>query len=65
MIQITEMMMALLTIPIQIDEDKLRELIAEAVEKLKAEGWIWRDKNGELLAIENGKSTGCDKPEES
>lgn len=54
-----------LTIPIQFDEDKLREIVAEAVEKLKAEGWIWRDKDGKLLAIENGKSTGCDKPKES
>lgn len=50
---------------IQFDEDKLREIVAEAVERLKAEGWIWRDKDGKLLAIENGKSTGCDKPKES
>ena len=53
-----------LTIPIQFDEDKLKEIVAEAIEKLKAEGWIWRDKDG-VLAIENGKSTGCDKPKES
>ena len=32
-----------LTIPIQFDEDKLREIVAEAVEKLKAEGYIWKD----------------------
>ena len=25
------------------DEDKLQELVAQAVEKLKAEGWIWRE----------------------
>lgn len=32
-------------IPIQIvwDEDKLREIVAEAIEKLKAEGYIWRE----------------------
>jgi hypothetical protein len=32
-----------LTIPIQFDEDKLREIVAEAVERLKAEGYIWKD----------------------
>ena len=64
MILIMEKTMATLTIPIQFDEDKLREIVAEAVEKLKAEGYIWRDKDGELLAIKNGKSTGCDKPKE-
>lgn len=26
------------------DENKMREIVAEAVEKLKAEGYIWRDK---------------------
>ena len=33
-----------LTIPIQFDEDKLREIVKEAVERLKAEGYIWKDK---------------------
>lgn len=33
-----------LTIPIQFDEDILREIVAEAVARLKAEGYIWRDK---------------------
>ena len=32
-----------LTIPIQFDEDKLREIVNEAVARLKAEGYIWRD----------------------
>ena len=32
-----------LTIPIQFDEDKLREIVAEAVARLKAEGYIWKD----------------------
>lgn len=32
-----------LTIPIQWDEDKLRQLVEQAVERLKAEGYIWRD----------------------
>ena len=35
--------MAQLTIPIQFDEDKLRELVEEAVARLKAEGYIWKD----------------------
>lgn len=35
--------MATLTIPIQFDEDKLREIVQKAVEQLKAEGYIWRD----------------------
>ena len=35
--------MAQLTIPIQFDEDKLREIVNEAVARLKAEGYIWRD----------------------
>lgn len=26
------------------DEDKLRELVEEAVARLKAEGYIWKDK---------------------
>ncbi len=25
------------------DEDKLKELVEQAVEKLKAEGWIWKE----------------------
>lgn len=29
---------------IQFDEEKLQELITEAVDKLKREGYIWRDK---------------------
>ena len=29
---------------IELDEEKLQELVAQAVEKLKAEGYIWRDK---------------------
>lgn len=32
-----------LTIPITFDEDKLREIVNEAVARLKAEGYIWRD----------------------
>ena len=40
------------------DEDKLRELVAEAVARLKAEGYIWRDDNGkELLGREDGSSS--------
>lgn len=34
--------MAQITIPIQFDEDKLKELVKEAVERLKAEGYIWK-----------------------
>ena len=63
MILTMETMMEL-TIPIQFDEDKLREIVAEAVANLKAEGYIWRDKDG-ILARENSKITGCDKPKES
>lgn len=33
-----------LEIPIQFDEEKLREIVQEAIEKLKAEGYIWKDK---------------------
>lgn len=29
---------------IVLNEDKLREIVAEAVEQLKAEGYIWKDK---------------------
>lgn len=32
-----------LKLDVAFDEDKLRELVAEAVERLKAEGYIWRD----------------------
>ena len=32
-----------LKLNIEFDEDKLQELVAQAVEKLKAEGYIWRD----------------------
>lgn len=34
-----------LEIPIQItwDEDKLREIVAEYIEKLKEEGWLYKD----------------------
>ena len=35
--------MARLTIPIKFDEEKLRQLVNEAVERLKAEGYIWKD----------------------
>ena len=35
--------MAQLTIPIVLDEDKLREIVNEAVARLKAEGYIWKD----------------------
>lgn len=35
--------MAKITIPIQFDEDKLKEIVEEAVNRLKAEGYIWRD----------------------
>lgn len=47
------------------DEDKLRELVAEAVARLKAEGYIWKDKpqpydwskHNELLGQQNSSST--------
>ena len=32
-----------LNLKITLDEDKLREIVAEAVARLKAEGYIWRD----------------------
>ena len=32
-----------LEIPIQFNEEKLKELVIEAIEKLKAEGYIWRE----------------------
>lgn len=32
-----------LEIPIQFDEEKLKEIVREAVEKLKAEGFIYKD----------------------
>lgn len=32
-----------LTIPIVFDEDKLYELVQQAVAQLKAEGYIWKD----------------------
>lgn len=32
-----------LKIPIQFDEDKLKEIVEEAVKRLKAEGYIWRN----------------------
>lgn len=32
-----------LKMSIQFDEDKLRELVKEAVARLKAEGYIWRE----------------------
>ena len=32
-----------LNLKITFDEDKLREIINEAVARLKAEGYIWRD----------------------
>lgn len=34
-----------LKIPIVWDEDKLKEIVEQAVEKLKAEGYIWKDKD--------------------
>lgn len=33
-----------LKLNIEFDEDKLRQLVEDAVEKLKTEGYIWRDK---------------------
>lgn len=48
------------------DEDKLREIVAEAVARLKAEGYIWRDKpqpydwsknDEQLLGREDGSSS--------
>lgn len=33
-----------LKLNIEYDEEKLRELVAEAVKRLKDEGYIWRDK---------------------
>ena len=32
-----------LNLKITLDEDKLREIVEEAVARLKAEGYIWRD----------------------
>ena len=32
-----------LNLKITFDEDKLREIVNEAVTRLKAEGYIWRD----------------------
>ena len=32
-----------LNLKITLDEDKLREIVAETVARLKAEGYIWRD----------------------
>lgn len=37
------MKMANLKLTVTFDEDKLREIVAEAVERLKAEGYIWKD----------------------
>ena len=51
---------------ITLDEDKLRELVEEAVARLKAEGYIWRDKpqtcdwsknDEQLLGREDGSSS--------
>ena len=55
-----------LNLKITLDEDKLRELVAEAVARLKAEGYIWRDKpqpydwsknDEQLLGREDGSSS--------
>lgn len=32
-----------LKLNLEFDEEKLQELVAQAVERLKAEGYIWRD----------------------
>lgn len=32
-----------LKLNVEFDEEKLQELVAQAVERLKAEGYIWRD----------------------
>ena len=32
-----------LKMKLEFDEEKLKELVEQAVEKLKAEGYIWRD----------------------
>lgn len=32
-----------LNLKITLDEDKFREIVAETVARLKAEGYIWRD----------------------
>lgn len=62
-----------LTIPIQFDEDKMREIVAEAVLKLHNEGFIWRDKpqpfdweawKNELLGQQNSCSSGQNQSEE-
>ena len=39
-----------LKLNIEFDEEKLKELVAQAVEKLKAEGYIWRDEPNTQLA---------------
>ena len=46
-----------LTIPIQFDEDKLREIVNEAVARLKAEGYIWRD-NPQPLVLPDTPTVG-------
>ena len=65
MVTSLELMKMQLTIPIQFDEDKLREIVEEAVARLKAEGYIWRDSpqpydwskhDEQLLGRQNGSS---------
>lgn len=54
------------------DEDKLREIVAQAVANLKAEGYIWRDKpqpydwskHDELLGQQNCSCPGQNNTEE-
>lgn len=40
-----------MTLTFTFDEEKLREIVKEAVERLKAEGYIWKEdnENGEQL----------------
>lgn len=46
-----------LKMAVQFDEDKLRELVAEAVERLKAEGYIWRDNPPPQVNLEASETT--------
>ena len=49
-----------MTLTFTLDEEKLREIVAEAVERLKAEGYIWKEdkEDGEqLLGRTNSEST--------
>jgi biotin operon repressor len=49
-----------MTLTFTFDEEKLREIVNEAVERLKAEGYIWKEDNEDgkqLLGEPSIKST--------